>query len=266
MDWHILNLARRMDRRVLSVANALRIGVPVEKIHFWQAKDNIGFETPAAIVEAIVEDGFSEFAGKKPNAKYPGVICHLWNVCRFLREFRETEDKDQLKMFCHDGIIFAAAGISFTPTYQWLKDIAEELQLLCLERETTFKFLQIGHIDIGQGKTPLIRPDSIIAAGMMSYDNFARIYTPIGADIVLNRILSDPERFMHAGPNGVIKNDWSRFINPEKNWHPEGSFSTTIPIVRDMPNAWLGSDTVDIPMYRDGFDEKFHKDKAIQNL
>lgn len=266
MQWYILNLPRRVDRRVLSVANALRIEVPVNNIHFWEAKDNVHFEDPEEIVEAIIDDGFREFEGQHPNRKHAGVNCHLWNVCRFLREFREHNNREALRMFCHDGIIFAAAGISFTPTYPWLYDIARDLQSLSKKRGTTFKFLQIGHIDIGQGKTPLIRPDSIIVDGIMSYDNFARIYSPDGADVVLTRILSNPGHYMNAGPNGVLKNDWREFISEKKNWHPDGAFSTVLPIVRDMPNTWLGSDTVDIPIYREGFSEILKKDENIQAL
>lgn len=261
--WVILNLPRRKDRRVLSVANALRLGVPVSHIELWEAKDNADYEDADAILEAIVADGFTEFKGCRPNPIHTGKNCHVWNVCRFLR-WLSTRSKPS--MFCHDGIIFAIANMSFCPDWQWFCDVTGYLYRRCKERRTKFKFLQLGHVDFSQGAIPPVCPGSMILDGIISYDNFARIYSPAGAKLVLDRILSDPERYMAAGPNAVLFENDARFSEPDKYWQPPGAFSVGVTIVRDMPNTWLGSDTIDIPMYRQKFGEHFEKDTKLQNL
>ena len=263
-DWYILNLPRRKDRRVLSIANAVRLNVPMECVHFWQAQDNAGYRDADAILQAIIDDGFTEFEGHTPNSVNLGINCHIWNVCRFLRELAETENT--VRMLCHDGIIFATAGLTFCPDYYWYCEVVEHLQLYSAADETSFKFLQIGHVDFARGTTPPIAEGSLICKGVNSYDNFARIYSTEGAQLTLQRILENPSLYMQCGPNQVLKTDYYNFSGEDKYWQPEGAFSTALTFVRDMPNTWLGSDTVDIPIYRDGFAKIFEKDKEIQEL
>lgn len=263
-DWYILNLPRRKDRRVLSVANAIRLDVPIERIHFWEAQDNADYTDADAILEAIVADGFTEFEEHIPNYLNLGINCHIWNVCRFLRELAETPDT--VRMLCHDGIIFATAGLTFCPDYYWYSEIIDTLQLLCAAEGTSFKFLQIGHVDFARGTTPPIAEGSLILNGVNSYDNFARIYSTQGAQIVLERILENPTKYMEGGPNNILKENYFDFTAEDKYWQPPGAFSTALTFVRDMPNTWLGSDTVDIPIYREGFADIFEKNKEIQAL
>lgn len=263
-DWYILNLPRRKDRRVLSIANAIRLDVPVERIHFHPAQDNEAYADADAILQAIIEDGFTAFAGHTPNYKNLGINCHIWNVCRFLRELADT--KNTVRMLCHDGIIFTTAGLTFCPDYHWYWRVTDRLQRLSQERDTTFKFLQIGHVDFARGTVPPIEPGSLIVDGINSYDNFARIYSTHGAQIVLQRILENPTKYMEGGPNNILKENYFDFTAKDKYWQPPGAFSTALTFVRDMPNTWLGSDTVNIPIIRDKFADLFEKDQNLQQL
>lgn len=240
-DWYILNLPRRKDRRVLSIANAVRLNVPMESVHFWQAQDNADYPDADAILQAIIDDGFTEFEGHTSNSVNLGINCH-------------------------DGIIFATAGLTFCPDYYWYCEVVEHLQLYSAAEGESFKFLQIGHVDFARGTTPPIAEGSLICKGVNSYDNFARIYSTEGAQLTLQRILENPSLYMQCGPNQVLKTDYYNFLGQDKYWQPEGAFSTALTFVRDMPNTWLGSDTVDIPIYRDGFAKIFEKDKEIQEL
>ena len=168
-------------------------------------------------------------------------------------------------MFCHDGIIFATAGMTFFTNYNWFCETVAYLDDLSIKRGTTFKFLQIGHVDFSQGRKKLVAPGSIIVDGIVSCDNFARIYSRAGASIVLERILEAEDNYRTVGPNGVLQIKSLNFAG-DRYWEPEGAYSTAITLVRDMPNQWLGSDTVDIPMLRDGFGEMLNKDSEVQDL
>ena len=52
--WTILHLEKRHDRAPLAFSNAERLGVPREKVRFWDAKDADDFEDTGAILDAAV--------------------------------------------------------------------------------------------------------------------------------------------------------------------------------------------------------------------
>ena len=238
--WTILNLKNRLDRRLISVMQARMLQVPIEDIEIWEAKDAkaLGITNRDELVDAIADDGFPEFREHKHlfGNKHLGQTCHLWNVCRYLRRTIET---GETRMFIHDGVCLNNSVRNFMPIYSWMNEVVRILKEVSKNEGTPFRVFLSGHRQprYVQPYDP-ISPGSFIMKGILSSDNFARIYSPEGAEFVLERFLSHPVNHTNAILGPREHEDDTFFQTP-------GFYSTLVPLFTDCPSDWLGANTRD---------------------
>ena len=226
--WTILNVKSRLDRRILAVGLAEAVQVPPQHIDIWEAKDAAEMEITERddLLEAIAADGFPEFIANRTifPKQHLGTICHLWNVCRYLRHIIECR---QTRMFIHDGVQLNNSVRNFLPTYGWMNEIIRTLKEICVRKKTPFRVFLSGHRQPRyiQEYAPIC-PGSFIMHGILSSDNFSRVYSPEGAEFVLERFLANP---MHHTNSVLAPHDGEGdafFMTP-------GFFSTKVPLFRD---------------------------------
>lgn len=236
--WTILHLEKRQDRVPLAFSNAERLGVPREKVRFWDAKDAEDFEDTGAILDAAVSDGFKEFRNLNPDhISYPGRVCQTWNVCRFLRDLAE---RNSIEMLIHDGMLIKHVYndfMLFYPDFEWFCDVISE----CVKQRACFKMLSIGGF-VPYTKIEPLYPGSLILKGVVSVYNSIRIYSSVGARGVLKRI----RRQVKIG-----RFDVDQVLlepNPEREpicWSLPGMYTLLMKnLACDMPGDYLGSDSV----------------------
>lgn len=141
-NWTILNMKKRVDRRYISVMQATMLGVPPENIRIWEAMDAEDYGNDVnSVIDACVGDGFPELERLRSvyhENRNLGVVCQLWNVCRYLRELTETR---KIEMFIHDGVVVNLHR-GFTPNYGWFGMIADDLRVITkVQFNTNFKLL-----------------------------------------------------------------------------------------------------------------------------
>ena len=253
-QWNILHLKRRTDRAPFSFSNAERLGVPREMVKFWYAKDNLDYDNDSqAIVDAAVADGFKAFEGA---ASYPepGKICQTWNVCRFLRELA---DRDSIEMFIHDGIMIYKSvneKTFFYPDFGFFCEVVEE----CSKQRAKFKMLTIGTL-IPFSPIEPIRPGSLILKGVHSTMNSIRVYSSLGAEVVLKRVLSEVETG-NAHPDLFFHKIDSSLTLVDPCWTQPGMYTLLLQkIALDMDSEYFGSDSSGWESYQGAYKKFFGK-------
>ena len=250
--WTILHLEKRHDRAPLAFSNAERLGVPREKVRFWDAKDAGDFEDTGAILDAAVSDGFKEFGNLNPDhISHPGRVCQMWNVCRFLRDLAE---RNSIEMLIHDGMLIKHAYndfMLFYPDFEWFCDVISE----CVKQRARFKMMAIGGF-VPYTKSEPLYPGSLILKGVVSVYNSIRIYSSVGAREVLKRI---------RGQVAIGRFDADQVLlepNPEREpicWSLPGTYTLLMKnLACDMPGDYLGSDSVNnMQSYRGVYSKLF---------
>ncbi len=228
--WTILNLPCREDRRYISTSGALRMQVPEEKIRFWHGYDIADFENFEQAEEAVRQD-MPELLNIEEEVRFAeqGKFLMLWNVARYLRELAS---KNRIEAFVHDGLMLVK---EFCPSFAWFEDVVGEI----ISFDPNFKMLTVCPNNGWYGqlkKIDPITPSSFITRGVLSWDNFARVYSSAGAEVVLARIKTQT---WSARANSVLV---PRHEDTE-GW-AEGFYSTILPLGSDYPNAWLGSNSM----------------------
>ena len=235
--WVILNLPVREDRRFISVASALRHGVPIEKIRFWHGYEIDDFGSFERAIEAarenmpdLIEDWSKLLDEKKVPLKEHSKFLMLWNVARYLRNLSGRQG--DIEMFAHDGLRLTR---EFRPSFQWFEDVISEIT----DYDPNFKLLTFGLHNSWYSqlkKINPITPSSFISRGILSWDNFGRVYSSRGAEWTLDRIKTQGSWSVRCNSvlvrRGREKDDWD-----------EGCYSTILPLGADYPSAWLGSNS-----------------------
>ena len=230
--WVILNLPKREDRRDISVSSALRLGVPPNIIDFWHGYDLEDFDSFEAMESAMVDDGMGNILDVPRTIPefLRGKVAMMWNVTRYLRDLSK---RDAIEALIHDGVLFAKP---LSPSFKWMQDVVSEI----VEYDPDFKMLTFG---MNNGwlsklkKIDTITPSSVITRGILSWDNYARIYSSKGAQVVLERIFSS---HWEVEPNSVLV---PRPSDEDNSWE-DGFYSTILPLGSDFPSGWLGSDSM----------------------
>ena len=243
--WNILHLPRRTDKQTVSLAAAVRFGVPLTRVRFWLGYDASQFEnSPEAIRDAAVADGFPEFARSIGNVDNPGYNCMIWNICRFLRDLAS---RNATEMLIHDGIVLKDLEVDFYPDFQWLCEIVTDLHDYCRQAGYPFLVLGIGHQDNSRMPVRLLRPGSFIAHGAMTNANSIRVYSSQGASVVLDRILRHPSQFRDTYPIANRIWEWAHGDTQPfgHHWAPNGLFTgISRQLAVDLPSHIFGSDTM----------------------
>ena len=244
--WNILHLPRRKEKRVTALASAVRFGVPLQLVRLWPAKDALDYDnSPEAIRDAAVADGFPEFERSVGNADSPGYSCMIWNICRFLRDLAS---RDTIEMFMHDGITLRNLEVDFYPDFQWLCDIIGELVDFSRQKDYPFRILGWGHQDNNRMPVHLVSPSSLVVEGAMTNANSFRVYSSVGAASVLERILSHPSQFREGWAIANRIWEWAPG-DPQPfghHWYVPGMFTgITRAMTVDYPSTLFGSDTVE---------------------
>ena len=227
--WTILNLPCREDRRYISISGALRLNVPLEKIRFWHGYDIADFESFQHVKDTVKADipellNIKEDIPKSEQAKF----LMLWNVARYLRDLSKGY---RIEAFVHDGLLLAE---KLCPSFAWFEDVIAEIT----DYDPNFKMLTFCLHNGWYGKLKAfdpITPSSFISRGILSWDNFGRIYSSAGAAVVLNRIKT--QRWTVRSNSVLVP----RKDDP-KDWE-DGFYSTWLPLGTDYPSAWLGSNS-----------------------
>ena len=227
--WTILNLPCREDRRYVSVSGALRLEVPEEKIRFWHGYDIADFDNFEHVKETVRKDmpELLNIRENIPDSEHSKFLM-LWNVARYLRDLA---GKNRVEAFVHDGLMLAE---KFCPSFSWFEGVIDEIT----NYDPNFKMLTFClHNGWYQKlkKMDTITPSSFISRGILSWDNFGRIYSSLGAQAVLDRIKTQN---WTVRPNSTLvpRND-----DPE-DWE-DGFYSTILQLGCDYPGAWLGSNS-----------------------
>lgn len=235
--WVILNLPVRADRRFISVASALRHGVPIEKIRFWHGYEIDDFGNFEKAIEAakenmpdLIEHWDKLLDKKKIHPKEHSKFMMLWNVARYLRNL--SVRPGDIEMFAHDGLRLTR---EFRPSFEWFEDVISEI----MDYDPNFKLLTFGLHNSWYSqlkKIDPITPSSFISRGILSWDNFGRVYSSRGAQWTLDRIKTQGSWSVRC--NSVLVRRGS-----EKDGWDEGCYSTILPLGADYPSAWLGSNS-----------------------
>ena len=257
--WVILNLPIREDRRFISVASALRHGVPIEKIGFWHGYDISDFENFENVLTAARKD-MPDLTQHWDRVKDPSKVhpkehnkfLMLWNVARYLRNLAARQGA--IEAFAHDGLRLTR---EFRPSFQWFEDVISEIT----DYDPNFKLLTFGlhHSWYSQlRKIDPITPSSFISRGILSWDNFGRVYSSCGAQWTLDRIKTQGSWSVRCNSvlvrRGGEKDDWD-----------EGCYSTILPLGADYPSTWLGSNSFpSIYPMRDEFARIFSVEESDQ--
>ena len=243
--WNIMHLPRRRDKETVALAAAVRFGVPLGIVRFWTAMDAVDFDnSPEAIRDAAVHDGFPEFGRSIGNVENPGFNCQMWNICRFLRDLAV---RDSVEMLIHDGMVLRELEVDFFPDFEWLCEIVVVLDWECRKVGYPFLVLGVGHQDNPRMPVNLLHPGSFIARGAVTQANSIRVYSSAGAERVLHRILSHPNQFRESYPRADRLWEWTAGdLQPfGHHWAEPGVFTgISRQIAVDLPSAIFGSDTV----------------------
>ena len=106
----------------------------------------------------------------------------LWNVARYLRNLAARQGA--IEAFAHDGLRLTR---EFRPSFQWFEDVISEIT----DYDPNFKLLTFGLHNSWYSqlrKIDPITPSSFISRGILSWDNFGRVYSSRGAQWTLDRI------------------------------------------------------------------------------
>lgn len=230
--WTILNLPCREDRRFIATAAALRLEVPIEKIGFWHGYAIEDFENFEHARESALADmpELKEVHSQKPisEAEHSKFLM-LWNVARYLRDLSGREG--DIEAFVHDGLML---GKPFRPAFQWFEDTISEIT----NHDPNFKLLTFGLHNSWYPqlkKIDPITPSSFITRGILSWDNFGRIYSSRGAKWALDRIFTQT---WNVRSNSILV----KRIGEGDDWDAN-CYSTIQPLGADYPGAWLGSNS-----------------------
>ena len=257
--WVILNLPVREDRRFISVASALRHGVPTEKIGFWHGYEIDDFGSFEKAIEAakenmpdLTEDWAKLLNEKKVPPKEHSKFLMLWNVARYLRNLAARQDA--IEVFVHDGLRLTR---EFRPSFQWFEDVISEIT----DYDPDFKLLTFGLHNSWYSqlkKIDPITPSSFISRGILSWDNFGRVYSSRGAEWTLDRIKTQGSWSVRC--NSVLVRRGG-----EKEGWDAGCYSTILPLGADYPSTWLGSNSFpSIEPMRDEFARIFSVEVSDQ--
>ena len=232
--WVILNLPKREDRRFISVAQAIRCQVPLEKVGFWHGydleDDFKSFEDACEQVKKSMPDLREHWDElEKVHPKEHGKFLMMWNVARYLRQLSQRETA--IEMFVHDGLRLSR---EFRPNFHWFEDVVGELT----DYDPNFKLLTFSLHNSWYSQLKrinTIRPSSIISHGVLSWDNFGRVYSAKGAAWGLDRLKT--QRWSVRCNSMLVKR------NGEPDDWDEGCYSTLLPLGADYPSFWLGSNS-----------------------
>ena len=194
---YVLNLPHRVDRRYYMMGHLHTIGVPPRRLHFVKAKYHADFNSAAEIREAAIADGFSFF--KRPrwqafNYKYPLVF--TWGYAGILRQIIE-DDANALVLlddrFLEIELRFLAEIVeyledNYPPFYMlqlqwWIPAHGPEWQMSLAIKGERYK------------DDDLV--SDLIAKGVGGCGDFANVYSPAGAQFLLDYL--DNLRFNTAG-------------------------------------------------------------------
>lgn len=230
--WTILNLPCREDRRFISIAGAHRLGVPIEKVRFWHGYAIEDFENFDHVLEALASD-MPELAEIHKNTeihpKEHSKLLMLWNYSRYLRWLSQQEGR--VEAIVHDGLQFSQF---FRPSFEWFEGVVSEIK----DYDPNFKLLTFGLHNAWYDQMININPitpSSLIGHGILSWDNFGRIVSDIGAKWMLERIMSQTQS---VRCNSILL----RRKNEVDGWDT-GCYSTILPLGSDYSPKWLGSNS-----------------------
>ena len=228
--WVILNLPKREDRRFIATATALRLNVPIDHIQFWHGyalEDFLNFDDARSAIKSDMPE-LEKLHPEIPETEQ-GKFLMLWNVARYLRNLAGRPG--DIECFVHDGL---ALHKPFRPSFKWFEDAISEI----VEQDPEFKLLTFGLNNswLAQLKRiDPITPTSFITRGILSWDNFGRIYSHRGAQWVLDRMLSQT---WGCRCNSLLV----KRIGEDDKWDAN-CYSTIQPLGSDYPTEWLGSDS-----------------------
>ena len=228
--WVILNLPKREDRRFIATATAIRLGVPIDRIQFWHGYALEDFEDFDAARVAMKADmpALEALHPDIPDIEQ-GKFLMMWNVARYLRDLANRPG--DIEGFVHDGL---ALHKPFRPSFKWFEDVITEI----VTQDPEFKLLTFGLHNSWFNQLKRIdpiTPTSLISRGILSWDNFGRIYSHRGAAWVLDRMLTQT---WNVRSNSVI----IKRAGEEDEWDAN-CYSTIQPLGSDYPTEWLGSDS-----------------------
>ena len=230
-----LNLEHRTDRKLVAYCNAIRSGVPKDKIGFWHGSD---FSSLDALGRDAVEKGLEHFQEYVGNNKLVSgtAIGYNYNMMQYLID-RVT--RDTIEVFMHDDAYLISNLITSGFPFLRLEHIvhtiftfAKEMNLLVLSPEyacSEYRALNLPDIEY-------LTPGSIIAKDIRSTCDYGWVLSQKGAQAVLDKMLELP-------PSRSLEMFQVPLETSDEIWNPQGSWTLTVPFVDRLPRNVLGSDT-----------------------
>ena len=229
-----LNLETRPDRRLLATCTAFRDGIPEDLIHFWQG--DASFETWDEIGRhAVEEHGFENFepciGQQKP--LLGTVIGQMFNIACYLTD--RVKRKDTLEVFLHDDTYFANSLITQAHARLnylcWMLQKHKVLNMLLLNPEYPGPVMNIfNRTEPEPFREQDIYLGDCVLDGIKGACDFGIVFSTKGAEMLLEQMLKTPPW------RGV------EVILSDKNWCPDGIFTTAFPFVKRYPLRLVKSD------------------------
>ena len=234
-----LNLEHRTDRKFVAYCNAIRSGVPKDKIDFWIGS---AFASLDALGRDAVEKGLEHFQGYvgNNNPVFGTAIGHMYNMMQYLMD---RVKRDTVEILMHDDTYLICNLITSASPFLQLEGIVrhilkfeKEMNLLVLSPEyASNRYMALNLPDI-----EYLTSGSIIAKGIRSMCDYGWVLSQKGAQAVLDKMFQLP-------PSRPIETYQMSLEKSGEIWNPEGSFTLTVPFVKRIPASILGSDTFGIP-------------------
>ena len=229
-----LNLEHRTDRKLVAYCNAIRSGVPEDKIDFWRGNH---FASLDALGRDAVEKGIEHFqryvGNKNPVSGTP--IGYNYNMMQYLMD---RVKRGTIEILMHDDAYLICNLITSGLPFPRLEHIvhtifvfAEEMNLLVLSPDyvcSEYRELNLPDIEY-------LTPGSIIAKGIRSTCDYGWVLSQKGAQAVLDKMLALP-------PSRPVEMYQVPLGTSDEIWNPEGSWTLTVPFVKRLPTSILGSD------------------------
>ena len=229
----VLNLKHQLERRHFMLGNLLGWGVPLTSIFFRDAPYCKRFSSPSEVKEAAKADGFAFFRDIYADFAVDDSksICITWGMCSILREIAES---DVISVATLDDVIF------FGDFWALNKVFDQRFRGAFDPRSNEFRVLQLDrvHTDRAFEKPFNENDDSIITEGIASDCDFALVMSPLGAELLLSEIATQP----WSGFAGLFKSMIGKLI--------PGMFSTSVPFVVEADNSILSQTPDDKGMVR----------------
>lgn len=221
ISFNILNLEKRVDRKLMMSGNLNTMCVPFENIIFHKAIDGGTYESIEDICDAAIENGYTDFELYKESKNFGrGYLAYRWSVLKILETIQGGNY--EFAYFNQDDRML---NIHFHTCLQ----MCEYLDSL----PTEFLILQFQYQQLEDKRSKVVINNELgICEGLLGFGDSGIIVSRSGADFIYNtwqtlgyptsfeslmssKELNVPGTYAVENPDNFIKHIDTRFLGNE---------------------------------------------------